>query len=104
MREFGRTALWVIEIVLMVAIMVGIIFVGSAVCFARVSGPNNSDVGKAAMLELPNGDVVVGEIEELYRWSESNYEVMIDGEIYCVHPSDFAVIPTDHPVGPPVED
>ena len=93
MREFGRTALWVMEIVLLVAIMVGIIFVGSAVCFASTSGPNNPDVGKAAMLSLPNGDVVVGEIEELYRWSESNYEVVID-----------AIIPTDYPVGPPVED
>jgi hypothetical protein len=92
------------EIVLLVAIMVGIIFVGGAVCFARVSGPNNSDVGKAAMLELPNGDVVVGKIEELYRWSESNYEVVIDGETYVVHPTDFAVIPTDYPVGSPVED
>ena len=104
MREFGRTALWVIGTALLVIIVVGIIIVGYAFCFASVSGPNNSDVGKAAMLELPNGDVVVGEIEELYRWSESSYEVMIDGEIYIVHPSDFAVIPTTYPVGPPVED
>ena len=104
MREFGRTALWVIGIVLMATIIVSIIFVGGAFCFAHTSGPNNSDVGKAAMLSLPNGDVVVGEIEELYRWSESNYEVVIDGETYVVHPTDFAVIPTDYPVGPPVED
>ena len=104
MREFGRTALLVMGIVLMSTIIVGIIVVGGALCFASVSGPNNSDVGKAAMLSLPNGDVVVGEIEELYRWSESNYEVMIDGKVYVVHPSDFVVIPTDYPVGPPVED
>jgi hypothetical protein len=29
---------------------------------------------------------------------------VIDGETYVVHPTDFAVIPTDYPFGPPVED
>ena len=96
MRGFGRTALWVIGLILLIALLVVIIFVGSAVLFASVSGPNNADVGKAAMMTLPNGDVVTGEIEELYRWSESNYEVMIDGETYCIHSSDFAIVPTDY--------
>ena len=95
MRGFGRTVLWVIGTALLIAVVVGIIFVGYAFCFARVSGPNNPDIGKAAMLTLPNGEVVTGEIEELYRWSESNYEVVIDGETYCVHPTDFAIVPTD---------
>ena len=47
---------------------------------------------ETAMVVLPNGDVVVGEIEALYRRSESNYEVVIDGETYCVHSTDFAII------------
>lgn len=103
MRECGRTTLWVMGLILLIALLVIIIFVGSAVLFASVSGPNNADVGKTAMIALPNEDVVVGEIEELYRWSESNYEVMIGGETYCVHPSNFTIIPTDYPVDSPTE-
>ena len=50
------------------------------------------DVGGLGMLRLPDGTVIQGEVEALMRWSYSFYEVTIDGVVYCVHPSAFAVI------------
>lgn len=56
------------------------------------SGENNIDVGLSGMLRLPDGTIVQGEIEALSRWSQSYYEVTIDGVVYLVHPTAFAVI------------
>lgn len=98
MKRFGRTLLGVFEGLLIAALLIGLVFGGSALIFASISGSNSIDVGKVAMLELPNGDIVVGEIEELYHWSRSYYEVTIGGETYYIHPSNFAIIPTDYPV------
>lgn len=53
-------------------------------------GTANVDVGKWAVIKLPNENIVEGEIESLTRWSSNNMEVVIDGITYCIHPSDFA--------------
>ena len=53
-------------------------------------GAENVDVGKWGVIELPNGDIVEGEIESLTRWSDSTFEVVIGGTTYCVHPVNFA--------------
>lgn len=50
------------------------------------------DVGGLGMLRLPDGTVIQGEVEALMCWSYSFYAVTIDGVVYCVHPSAFAVI------------
>ena len=54
------------------------------------SGEDNVDVGKIGMIRLPDGEIISGEIESLTRWSSSNYEVKIGGNVYCVHPYAFA--------------
>lgn len=56
------------------------------------TGESNVDVGGLGMLRLPDGTVIQGEVEALTRWSYAFYEVTIDGVVYCVHPSAFAVI------------
>lgn len=53
-------------------------------------GTNNVDVGKWAILKLPNDSIVEGEIESLTRWSTSYVEVVIDGIEYRIHPTDFS--------------
>lgn len=56
------------------------------------TGESNVDVGSHGMLRLPDGTVIQGEIEALTRWSQSVYEVTIDGVTYHIHLAAFAVI------------
>lgn len=58
-------------------------------------GESNVDVGGLGMLRLPDGTVIQGEVEALTPWSQSFYEVTIDGVTYRIHPSAFAVIHTE---------
>jgi hypothetical protein len=62
---------------------------GSSSC---ATGTNNVDVGKHAIVSLPNGEVIEGEIESLTRWTSSMNEITIDGITYCVHPLCIAVV------------
>lgn len=55
-------------------------------------GENDVDVGGYAIISLPNGEVVEGEVESLTRWTASNTEITIDGITYCVHPLNVAII------------
>ena len=55
-------------------------------------GENSVDFGGTAIIKLPNGDIVEGEIQSITRWSASVTEVMIDGTTYTVHPLNLAVI------------
>lgn len=53
---------------------------------------NNVDVGKHAIIELPNGTIVEGEVESITRWSASFIEITIDGVTYYIHPINYAII------------
>lgn len=68
--------------------------VGLCLCLALsgCNGKSNIDVGRTGMLRLPDGTLIQGEIEALYRWSQSYYEVTINGATYIVHPAAFAII------------
>ena len=55
-------------------------------------GENSVDVGEYAIISLPNGEVVEGEVESLIRWTASNTEITIDGITYYVHPLNVAII------------
>ena len=50
------------------------------------------DAGKYAIISLPNGDFIEGEIECITIWTASMCEVKIDGVTYFAHPSCVALI------------
>jgi hypothetical protein len=50
------------------------------------------DIGKYAIISLPNGEVVEGEIESITRWSSSYFEIEINGVEYFVHPLKIAIV------------
>ena len=50
------------------------------------------DIGKYAIISLPNGEVVEGKIENITRWSSSYFEIEINGVEYFVHPLKIAIV------------
>lgn len=56
------------------------------------SGENSIDVRKYAIVKLPNGDIVEGEVQSITRWSASLVDVKIDGKTYSVHPINLAIV------------
>lgn len=55
-------------------------------------GENNVDIGKHAIISLPDGTIVEGKCESLTRWSASLVDITIDGTSYSVHPYNIALI------------
>ena len=45
-----------------------------------------------AIISLPNGEIIEGDVDGFYRYSEVYIEVMIDGTVYGVHPHNVAFI------------
>ena len=59
------------------------------------SGESHEDVGKHAMVLLPNGELIEGEIERFSGWEEGAYEITIDGVTYHVHSSRVAIVESE---------
>ena len=68
----------------LIAILVSVLLVGC--------GKHDVDVGGTAIISLPNGEVVEGELQSITRWSESCYDVVVDGTKYVVHSKNIAII------------
>ena len=51
-----------------------------------------SSVGKTAIVSLPNGEIVEGEVQSIRRLSEGYLLVVIDGASYEVHSMNIAVV------------
>ena len=45
-----------------------------------------------AIIKLPDGTIVSGDVDSFQRWSSSNTEIEIDGVIYYVHPVNCILI------------
>lgn len=54
-------------------------------------GSKNIDVGKIAIICLPNGEIVEGKVEGITRWSEGLTDITIDGVKYTLHSAMVAV-------------
>lgn len=52
----------------------------------------NTNTSMSAIVKLPDGSIVTGEVEDSMRWSESSVEVKIDGVIYNIHSLNVAFI------------
>jgi hypothetical protein len=50
------------------------------------------EVGEYAIVSLPNGEIIEGEVESITRWTYAYTEVTINGITYGVHPLCIAVI------------
>ena len=75
-------------LIIIAAILIAVLLIaGIALLTNAISGENSIDVGSTAQFVLPNGTLVEGEVEALSRWSESNYEIRVDGVTYCIHPA-----------------
>lgn len=55
-------------------------------------GESSSYVGETAIISLPDGTVVTGEIESMTKWSSTCVEVVVDDVAYSVHPLCIACI------------
>lgn len=64
-----------------------------AICFTGCGqGEASVDVGKWAIIALPNGEIVEGEAQGIARWSEECVDVVIDGVTYTVHSYSVAFV------------
>ena len=74
-------------ILFVIVLMLALILLSG--CIERKS---SVDVGKYAIISLPNGEVVEGKIEHITRWSSSYFEIEINGVEYFVHPLKIAIV------------
>ena len=64
-----------------------------AICFTGCGqGASSPDVGKHAIIALPNGEIIEGEAQSVMRWSEGIIDVVIDGVTYRVHSYSVAFV------------
>lgn len=60
--------------------------------FTGCARPEDLPQSKRAMITLPNGEVVEGEVDSCIRCSDGWMEIVVDGVIYNVHTRNVVII------------
>lgn len=59
----------------------------------NVAGNRNDDL--VAIVKLADGTIITGGVDFYHRWSESCFQITIDGVMYTVHPLNVTLIAED---------
>lgn len=59
----------------------------------NVKGDRNDNL--EAIVKLADGTIITGDVDFYHRWSESCFQITIDGVMYTVHPVNVTLIAED---------
>ncbi len=61
-------------------------------CLCGCTRSDDSNVVVSAIIKLPDGTIISGNVDSYQRWTSSSTEIKIDGVIYDVHPANCVFI------------